>query len=94
MTAAFNLNLLERINRELDGTLPIKAFRHRAIWNDDRARIEMHLEATQDMAFTIEGRPSPWPRARRSTPRTATTWPARRPHPATRGRLDADRRMD
>jgi dimethylhistidine N-methyltransferase len=57
VTAAFNMNLLERINRELDGTLPIRSFRHRAIWNDDRARIEMHLEATQDVVFTIEGRP-------------------------------------
>jgi L-histidine N-alpha-methyltransferase len=57
VTAAFNMNLLERINRELDGILPIEAFRHRAIWNDDRARIEMHLEATRDIAFTIEGRP-------------------------------------
>ena len=57
VTAAFNLNLLERINRELDGTIPIDRFRHRAIWNDDRARIEMHLEAMQDIAFTIEGRP-------------------------------------
>lgn len=57
VTAAFNLNLLERINRELDGTIPIEAFRHRAIWNDMRSRIEMHLEAQRDMAFTIEGRP-------------------------------------
>ena len=57
VTAAFNLNLLERINRELAGTIPIAAFRHRAIWNDMRARIEMHLEATEDVAFTIEGRP-------------------------------------
>ena len=57
VTAAFNLNLLERINRELDGSIPIAAFRHRAIWNDDRARIEMHLEATRDIAFTIEDRP-------------------------------------
>jgi L-histidine Nalpha-methyltransferase len=57
VTAAFNLNLLERINRELDGTIPVDRFRHRAIWNDDRARIEMHLEASEDMAFTIEGRP-------------------------------------
>ena len=54
VTAAFNLNLLERINRELDGTIPVDAFRHRAIWNDDRARIEMHLEATRDVDFTIE----------------------------------------
>jgi len=57
VTAAFNLNLLERINRELDGTIPVDAFRHHAIWNDDRARIEMHLEATRDVTFTIEGRP-------------------------------------
>jgi dimethylhistidine N-methyltransferase len=56
VTAAFNLNLLERINRELDGTIPVEAFRHRAIWNDDRARIEMHLEATRDLVFTVDGR--------------------------------------
>ena len=57
VTAAFNLNLLERINRELDGTIPVDKFRHRAIWNDDRARIEMHIEATADVSFTIERRP-------------------------------------
>lgn len=57
VTAAFNLNLLERINRELAGTLPIDAFAHEARWNDARSRIEMHLVATRDIAFTIEGRP-------------------------------------
>ena len=56
-TAAFNLNLLARINRELDGTIPLEAFRHRAVWNDDRARIEMHLEAARDVAFTAAGQP-------------------------------------
>ena len=56
VTAAFNLNLLERINRELDGTIPIDAFRHRAIWNDERARIEMHLEAVRDVVFEVDGR--------------------------------------
>lgn len=56
VTAAFNLNLLERINRELDGTVPVDAFRHVARWNDDRARIEMHLEAVRDTAFTVDGR--------------------------------------
>ena len=56
VTAAFNMNLLGRINRELDGTIPLDAFRHRAIWNDDRARIEMHLEAVHDAAFEVEGR--------------------------------------
>ncbi len=57
VTAAFNLNLLERINRELDGTIPLDAFRHEARWNDDRARIEMHLVATRDVDFTVAGRP-------------------------------------
>ena len=57
VTAAFNLNLLERINRELDGTIPVDAFQHRARWNDDRARIEMHLEATRDTDFEVDGRP-------------------------------------
>lgn len=57
VTAAFNLNLLERINRELGGTIPTDAFRHRAIWNAERGRIEMHLEATRDIAFTVDGHP-------------------------------------
>ena len=57
VTAAFNLNLLERINRELDGTVPIDAFRHEAVWNDDRARIEMHLKAGRDLSFEVDGRP-------------------------------------
>ena len=56
VTATFNLNLLERINRELDGTIPVDAFRHRAIWDETLSRIEMHLEATRDVAFTIDGR--------------------------------------
>ena len=56
VTAAFNVNLLERINRELSGTIPVESFRHRAIWNDDRARVEMHLEAMRDVAFAVDGR--------------------------------------
>ncbi|MDB5688148.1 MAG: hypothetical protein JWL91_24 [Sphingomonas bacterium] len=55
VTARFNLNLLTRINRELGGDMPIDAFRHRAIWNDADARIEMHLAATRDIAFTVDG---------------------------------------
>jgi len=55
ITAEFNLNLLDRINRELDGDIPVDCFRHRAIWNDDQARIEMHLEATRFVRFTISG---------------------------------------
>jgi dimethylhistidine N-methyltransferase len=56
VTAAFNLNLLERINRELDGDIPIDAFRHEARWNDILSRIEMHLVATRDVTFTISGK--------------------------------------
>ncbi len=57
VTAAFNLNLLTRINRELGGDIPVDAFRHVARWNDAEARIEMHLEATRDVAFAIDGAP-------------------------------------
>jgi L-histidine Nalpha-methyltransferase len=53
VTAAFNLNLLHRINGELRGSVPVDAFRHVALWNDDEARIEMHLEATRDVDFEI-----------------------------------------
>jgi len=55
VTAAFNLNLLERINRELDGTIPVANFAHRAVWNDVHARIEMHLVAACDLEFTVDG---------------------------------------
>ncbi|WP_448502174.1 L-histidine N(alpha)-methyltransferase [Sphingomonas sp.] len=57
VTAAFNLNLLERINRELDGTIDVAGFRHVARWNDDASRIEMHLEAVRDQRFDVDGRP-------------------------------------
>ena len=73
VTAAFNLNLLERINRELDGDIPVDAFRHEARWNDMLSRIEMHLVATRDVDFTVDGQPLRIsPRAESSTPRTAT----------------------
>jgi L-histidine Nalpha-methyltransferase len=55
VTAEFNLNLLQRINAELGGTIPVDAFRHRAIWNDPLSRIEMHLEALRDVEFTVAG---------------------------------------
>ena len=56
VTAEFNLNLLHRINRELDADIPVDAFVHDARWNDMLSRIEMHLRATRDVAFHIEGR--------------------------------------
>lgn len=45
VTAAFNKNVLTRINRELEGNFNLKRFRHRAIWNREKSRIEMHLES-------------------------------------------------
>ena len=56
VTAAFNLNLLHRINAELDADIPVDSFRHKAIWNDALSRIEMHLEAVRDVAFQVCGR--------------------------------------
>ena len=55
VTAAFNLNLIERMNRELDAGIPDKAFRHEARWNDMLSRVEMHLVATRDVHFEIAG---------------------------------------
>lgn len=56
VTAEFNLNLLRRINRELGSDIPVDAFRHQARWNDMLGRVEMHLVATRDVEFEIEGR--------------------------------------
>ncbi|MEO5773486.1 MAG: L-histidine N(alpha)-methyltransferase [Sphingomicrobium sp.] len=57
VTAEFNLNLLHRINRELDGDAPVDAFRHEARWNDILSRIEMHLVASRDVTFTVSRHP-------------------------------------
>ncbi|MEL7729401.1 L-histidine N(alpha)-methyltransferase [Citromicrobium bathyomarinum] len=55
VTAEFNLNLARRINRELDGTIPIDKLEHAARWNDQYARVEMHLVAREAIAFEIAG---------------------------------------
>ncbi|HEU4877515.1 MAG TPA: L-histidine N(alpha)-methyltransferase, partial [Sphingomicrobium sp.] len=55
VTARFNLNLLHRINRELGADIDIDAFRHEARWHDMNGRMEMHLVATRDTDFTIDG---------------------------------------
>jgi len=55
VTAAFNLNVAERINRELGGTLPLDALEHVALWNDDFARVEMHLRASRTIRFEVSG---------------------------------------
>jgi dimethylhistidine N-methyltransferase len=56
VTAAFNRNLLARINRELGGSLDLDAFDHRAVWNDAESRIEMHLVSSRDQTAGIAGR--------------------------------------
>jgi len=55
VTAAFNLNLLVRINRELAGEIDLDSFAHRAIWNAAASRIEMHLESLRDQTVTVAG---------------------------------------
>ena len=57
VTAQFTLNLLVRVNRELDGDIPVDAYRHEARWNDILSRIEIHLVANRDVSFSVEGRP-------------------------------------
>ncbi|HEX9940936.1 MAG TPA: L-histidine N(alpha)-methyltransferase [Thermoanaerobaculia bacterium] len=53
VTAAFNLNLLARINRELGGEFDLAAFRHRALYNREAGRIEMHLESRRDQTVPV-----------------------------------------
>ncbi|WP_404479343.1 L-histidine N(alpha)-methyltransferase [Novosphingobium sp. BL-52-GroH] len=55
VTALFNLNLLQRINRELHGTIPMGEFRHVARWNEGASRVEMHLEARRAIQFEVAG---------------------------------------
>jgi dimethylhistidine N-methyltransferase len=56
VTADFNLNLLDRINRELDGTFDRTAFRHRAHWNDTDGRVEMYLDSAAEQTVAVAGR--------------------------------------
>jgi dimethylhistidine N-methyltransferase len=54
ITAAFNLNILHRLNRELWANFDAARFRHRVLWNSVESRIEMHLESTQEQDVSIE----------------------------------------
>ncbi|MGH8620509.1 MAG: L-histidine N(alpha)-methyltransferase [Burkholderiales bacterium] len=56
VTAAFNLNLLARINRELGADFDLSAFRHRAFYDEKSGRIEMHLESAKSQVVTVGGR--------------------------------------
>ena len=56
VTAAFNLNLLRRINRELGGDFSLDRFVHEARWNEAEAAIEMHLVSLDRQVVTIGSR--------------------------------------
>lgn len=53
VTAAFNLNMLYRLNRELGANFDTGSFRHQARWNRVESRMEMHLESTRDQCVNI-----------------------------------------
>jgi L-histidine N-alpha-methyltransferase len=53
VTARFNLNLLARLNRELGADFDLETFSHRAVWNPDESRIEMHLESLIDQRVKL-----------------------------------------
>ena len=53
VTARFNCNVLRVINREFGGRFPLDAFRHRAVWNADHSRIEMHLTSQRQQRVTV-----------------------------------------
>jgi len=55
VTAAFNRNILVRINRELNADFDPESFRHLALWNEKDSRIEMHLVSERDQRVTIHG---------------------------------------
>jgi dimethylhistidine N-methyltransferase len=55
VTAAFNLNLLARMNRELDADFDLRRFRHRAVWVAEASRIEMHLVSEAEQVAHLGG---------------------------------------
>ena len=56
VTAAFNMNLLERINKELGGTFDLNAFEHYAFYNETEHRIEMHLKSLRTQSVQVDGK--------------------------------------
>ncbi len=55
VTAAFNLNLLQRINKELDADFDVEQYRHRAIYKRAQARVEIYIESLRDQTVNISG---------------------------------------
>jgi uncharacterized SAM-dependent methyltransferase len=57
VTAAFNRNLLVRMNRELDADFELDRFSHRAVWQEAAGRIEMHLVSDVAQTVRVDGEP-------------------------------------
>ncbi|TVQ62727.1 MAG: L-histidine N(alpha)-methyltransferase [Phycisphaerales bacterium] len=55
VTAAFNLNLLERLNRELGADFDLASFHHEARYNDQKKRIEMHIVSDREQTVSVAG---------------------------------------
>jgi dimethylhistidine N-methyltransferase len=55
VTAAFNLNVLWRLNREVDATFDLTGFRHRAVWNEEQQRVEMSLVSLRAQVPSVAG---------------------------------------
>ncbi|MFV2061066.1 MAG: L-histidine N(alpha)-methyltransferase [Gammaproteobacteria bacterium] len=53
VTADFNLNLLTRINQELDANFDLNGFEHKAFYNDKKGRIEMHLKSKEQQTVKV-----------------------------------------
>ena len=82
VTAAFNRNILRRINAELDGTFDLEAWMHRAVWNAARGRVEMHLVSSASQLVrigagisTCTSRPTSGSGPSRRTSTTRAVWP-------------------
>jgi len=60
VTAAFNLNLLERINRELDADFALDRFAHEAFYNEVAGRIEIYIRSLAHQIVTVAGRAFPF----------------------------------
>lgn len=55
ITADFNLNLLQRLQQELDADMDVESFSHNAFYNDEKGRVEMHLVSLCDQKLVVDG---------------------------------------
>ena len=80
VTAAFNRNVLARINRELGADFDLMKFRHKVRWNGEHSRIEMHLESlhgARGLHPVARSLARPSAAAKPSIPKTATSSPSK-----------------